>query len=96
MTILMFVFCSAILLSTSGCGNAFDDHFGDDAEHRGLAQGFTPCGDFLAPFGQSVTCHPNQYCANSTFSDCSIGCLSNYNCSHDQICYKKESLDICS
>ena len=84
---LVLLISSAFLLATLGCGDSL-------GETRGLAQGFTPCGDFLAPFAQSVTCHPNQYCANVTFSNCELGCLSNYNCSDDQFCIKEEGTDI--
>jgi hypothetical protein len=91
---LILLAASALLLNVIGCGSALDDHSGFGGEDRGLAQGFTPCGNFLAPFGQSVTCHPNQYCGNVTFSDCVVGCLSNYNCSHDQVCLKTDGGDI--
>ncbi len=62
----------------------------DDTGHlesRTLAQGYTPCNDFPNP-ESGVICHPNQYCAHQQNNWCHTGCLSNDNCSHDQLCVK--------
>jgi hypothetical protein len=34
-------------------------------------------------------CQAGQYCADATFSDCVLGCLSNANCADDQSCEKE-------
>lgn len=50
--------------------------------------GYTTCGDFFAP-GRGVNqCHPGSYCSNATFSKCTPGCLSDQNCSQEQVCQK--------
>ena len=50
--------------------------------------GYTACGDFFAP-GRGVNqCHPGSYCSNATFSQCTPGCLSDQNCSPEQVCQK--------
>lgn len=92
------LFSTALLVfsvAIAGCGELVDPigpGGGDD--DRRLAQGFTPCGDFLAPPGEKVICHPNQYCADATFSDCATGCLSEYNCTENQICVKEPGEDV--
>ena len=50
--------------------------------------GYTPCGDFLADHGTQNRCQPGQFCSDATFSSCSLGCLSDTNCSSDQVCLK--------
>ena len=82
----------AILLVTVGCGEFIDPFDRSDGRH--LAQGFTPCGDFLAPPGEKVICNPNQYCADATFSKCFTGCLSEYNCTENQRCVKEVGEDV--
>ncbi len=61
---------------------------GDDEQDR---QGYTECGDFLAPSDKDYNwCPPGQYCADPTFSECISGCLSNENCAEDQRCIKAD------
>ena len=55
---------------------------------RRLAQGFTPCGTFMAPPDGSITCHPGTYCADAIFSECNMGCTSQFNCTEEEICQK--------
>ena len=57
-------------------------------------QGYTECGDFLAPHGDMNMCQPGQYCEDPTFSDCVEGCLSNVNCAEDQRCVKADGTNI--
>lgn len=44
-------------------------------------KGFTKCGD--------ITCQPNQHC-NPNVELCNTGCLSNLNCTDDQVCTKRK------
>ena len=75
---------SLFFLSLTACEGPLDRAFGGGSGH--LAPGFTPCGDFLAGWGESVICQPGQYCADETFSDCELGCLSDYNCEDGKVC----------
>lgn len=43
-------------------------------------RGFTSCGQ--------VTCQPGQYCYDEIFDDCRNGCLSDLNCTDNQVCDK--------
>lgn len=81
------------LFALTGCGE-FDDAITGADDDRHLAQGFTPCGDFLAPPGERVICNPNQYCSDATFSECTTGCLSEYNCTENQVCVKEDGADV--
>lgn len=81
-----------LILLTTGCGELMDETF--QHEDRHLAPGFTPCGDFVASFGERNVCNPNQYCADQTFSTCLMGCLSEYNCTDNQQCVKDEGADV--
>ena len=79
-----FLVCFSLLFVTA-CG-VLDD----DPHRRTLAAGYTPCND--APNPESgVVCHPNQYCADQKRNWCFQGCLSDDNCSLEQICVKKPS-----
>jgi len=73
-----------LCLSLTACEGPLDRAFGGGGGH--LAPGFTPCGDFLAGWGESVICQPGQYCADETFSECELGCLSDYNCEDGKYC----------
>lgn len=84
-----FLLSLLLILPALGCSEFF--HSPDD---RRLAQGFTPCGDFLAPWGQTNHCNPNQYCADVTFSTCTLGCLSEFNCTRNQVCVKDWGEDV--
>ena len=50
--------------------------------------GYTTCGDFFAPGNGVNQCQPGSYCSNATFSQCTPGCLSDQNCSSEQVCQK--------
>lgn len=50
--------------------------------------GYTECGNFMAGFGDDNECQPGSYCADATFSRCAPGCLSDQNCSPEQVCVK--------
>lgn len=73
-----------LALTFSACGLVVD------RESRVLAAGYTPCNDFPDPT-DGVVCHPNQYCASQKNQWCSTGCLSDDNCSLEQICVKSHS-----
>lgn len=68
-----------------------------DYEDTGYS-GFTDCGDFLAGGAFSNRsgnqCQPNQYCADTTFSRCAIGCLSDVNCDSPSRCVKSRGAQI--
>ena len=68
-----------LLILLTGCVPAGDD--------RPLAQGFTPCNE-LPGERDGIICHPNQYCADPHLQWCHRGCLSDDNCSQEQICVK--------
>lgn len=67
-----------------------DDGFDD---RRTLAQGYTPCNDAPLPT-DGVICAPNQYCADQKLNWCFRGCLSDDNCSSEQICSKGHGDDV--
>lgn len=75
---------SLLLLLTAATafapGCAFLD-LGEDPPPQ--VRGYTACGDFM---GDNVYCAPGQYCAESTWSECDIGCLSDVNCASNQTC----------
>lgn len=73
-----------MVLTITGCG------FMEERESRTLAAGYTPCNDAPNP-EDGVICHPNQYCASQKHNWCYTGCLSDDNCSHEQICVKSHS-----
>lgn len=75
-----------VLMFLGACGSM------GDREDRTLAQGYTPCNDFPDP-ESGVICHPNQYCASQNLNWCHTGCLSDDNCSHEQICVKSHAAD---
>ncbi len=54
-------------------------------------QGFTACGNF--PDSQPKTCNPGQYCSDEGFSECSLGCLGDYNCEEGSVCRKEPGED---
>lgn len=47
-------------------------------------KGFTKCG--------AITCRPNQYC-NPNIERCNLGCLSDLNCTDNQVCTKRKGSD---
>ncbi len=75
-----------LALTLGACGS------GDGGEDR---QGFTACGDF--PGSKPKTCNPGQYCSDEIFSECSSGCLGDYNCEEGSVCRKEpgENEGIC-
>jgi hypothetical protein len=68
-------------------GATYDVHHASSVAHHGYS-GYTECGDFFAPDGDVNTCQPGSFCTNPTFSTCSPGCLSDQNCSGEQLCVK--------
>jgi hypothetical protein len=54
--------------------------------------GYTHCGDFFAVGQNPNQCQPGSYCSNATFSKCTPGCLSDQNCSSEQVCVKQPGL----
>ncbi len=70
----------ALFLVPVGCAEDYDDD-------TRLARGYTPCNDLPNP-ENGVICHPNQYCASQKNGWCHTGCLSDDNCSHEQVCAK--------
>ena len=64
----------------------YDVHHEANAGHG--YSGYTACGDFFAPDGDVNTCQPGSFCSNATFSKCAPGCLSDQNCSPEQLCIK--------
>ena len=50
--------------------------------------GYTACGTFFASHGEKNQCQPGSWCADATFSKCAPGCLSDQNCSGEQVCVK--------
>lgn len=59
-----------------------------------VKQGYTECGDFFADIGDHIYCQPGTYCADSTFSECKMGCTSNENCAEDQRCVKADGTQL--
>lgn len=53
---------------------------GTNPNPGGEPRGFTSCG--------SVTCQPGQYCYDEILLDCRNGCLSDLNCTDNQVCDK--------
>ena len=60
-----------------------------DDEERELLPGYTVCGDD-PDSRKTITCHPNHYCSSQYWGECSLGCVSEYNCTDNQICVKSE------
>ena len=55
-----------------------------EVERDDSNRGYTSCGS-----GSSkVECHPNQYCADTRWGECELGCLSDDNCASNQFCDK--------
>lgn len=83
-------------LAACGClgldGDSGSSEGGFD-ETRTLAQGYTPCNDGPDPT-TGVVCTPNQYCGWQKYAWCFTGCLSDDNCSTEQICSKKVDHDV--
>ncbi len=52
---------------------------------EGSRAGVTPCG---TSFGDQLVCQPGQYCEDSRFNRCILGCLSDANCLSNQSCDK--------
>ena len=65
-------------------------HYDEPATHHGYS-GYTECGDFFAPAGDVNTCQPGSFCSDATFSKCAPGCLSDQNCSPEQVCVKQHA-----
>lgn len=86
----------AMLMSACIITDANDRENKDDYEFdqtRQLAQGYTPCND--APDAtEGVICTPNQYCGDQQLAWCFTGCLSDDNCSTEQICSKRPGRDV--
>ena len=61
-----------------------------------LDPGYTACGDDNNPSRFQI-CHPNQYCYSDYFGSCSLGCLSEHNCTEQQRCVKQpgEHIGVC-
>lgn len=53
--------------------------------------GATACGTFS---GEEVMCQPGQYCEDSRFNRCELGCLSDGNCAPNQLCIKESGEDV--
>lgn len=58
-----------------------------------LEPGYTLCGT-SSDSRKTVVCHPSQYCDSDYWGTCSMGCLSEYNCTDTQICIKEEGENI--
>jgi hypothetical protein len=58
-----------------------------ERERSGVVQ----CGEFA---GETQYCQPGQYCEDATFSDCEPGCLGDYNCPPEEICFKAMGEDV--
>ncbi|MBA2663570.1 MAG: hypothetical protein H0U74_14875 [Bradymonadaceae bacterium] len=52
-----------------------------------LDPGYTSCGDPLNA-SRFAICHPGQYCSSDYFGSCTLGCLSELNCTERQDCVK--------
>ena len=67
------------------CGGAERTAAPDPGNSNSSTQtrGFTSCG--------GVTCQPGQYCHDERFADCWNGCLSDLNCTDNQVCDKASS-----
>ncbi len=65
---------------------------GDDSGSDDERPGFTACGAF--PDDVPKTCNPGQYCADEIFSECSLGCLGDYNCESGSTCRKEAGEDV--
>ena len=50
--------------------------------------------DCTPPGLEAVVCQAGQYCADSVFGQCENGCLSNDNCTSEQVCEKAEGMDV--
>lgn len=52
-----------------------------------VSSGQTSCGSLAT--GESVSCQPSQYCADSILTRCESGCLSDMNCTGNETCAKE-------
>lgn len=85
MTSKQLAISSLLALLLAACGG--DDFAGGDDR-----PGFTECGNYPDQMGK--TCNPGQYCADEIFSDCSLGCLGDYNCESGSTCLKEPGDDV--
>lgn len=91
LTRLSFLF--GLLLLFAACSEAFHPFpphpAGSESDEslQHLAQGYTPCNDYPDPT-YGVICHPNQYCGHQGMGWCFRGCLSEDNCTENQVCVK--------
>ncbi len=81
-------FLLSALAFVCGCIGLDDDGY-NHQDGRALAQGYTPCNDAPGANPEGVICSPNQYCGDQKMNWCFRGCLSDDNCSDEQICSKK-------
>lgn len=57
----------------------------------GTADGVTDC---TPPGLDEVVCQAGQYCADSVLGQCENGCLSNDNCTSEQVCDKADGENV--
>ncbi len=81
------------LLFVCGCIGLDQDGY-EHQDGRSLAQGYTPCNDAPGDDPEGVICSPNQYCGDQKLNWCFRGCLSEDNCSTEQICSKKPGQNV--
>lgn len=79
------------LLPLMSCGVLASDS--ERTRSEPLAQGYTPCNE-LPGERDGVICHPNQYCQDPELEWCFSGCLSDDNCSHEQLCVKNKGANV--
>jgi hypothetical protein len=91
----LFYLVALVSITASGCGDFLYpvSPASDPREDRKLAQGYTPCNDFPEP-RRGVICHPNQYCAGQHLAFCASGCLSEDNCTEEQVCVKQSGYNV--
>jgi hypothetical protein len=74
--------CLATLMLLAACGESKEP----DEEKPGTTRGYSDCG---SNSGSLVRCQPGQYCSDSVLSLCNSGCLTDNNCSSNQVCEKQ-------
>lgn len=69
-----------------------NDELEGRAEGQELDEGYTACGN--PGTTRYSVCHPGQYCSSSYWGDCSLGCLSERNCTENQYCEKQSGAHV--
>jgi len=74
---------------TASTGDTGETSTGGDT--GGMGDGVTDC---TPPGLETVVCQAGQYCADAVFGECQNGCLSNDNCTSEQVCEKAGGMNV--